>query len=56
MNIGRSRSGATGLSITEELEAGLDVRVRGIELGGALVGVEGICNLVVARFILTTQG
>lgn len=53
MNIRGSRCGATGLSATEQLESGLDVWVRRVELGSALVGIEGIRNLVVAGFILT---
>jgi hypothetical protein len=45
------RSAAVGLS-TEQLQARLDVRVRWVELGRALIGIQGIRDLVVARLVL----
>jgi hypothetical protein len=50
----RSRSLSTAIAATgtEELQAGLDVRIPRIKLCGPLVGVQGIRNLVVAGFIL----
>jgi hypothetical protein len=43
---------SVGLAAAEELKASFDVHVLGIELGGSLVGIQGIVDLVVARFIL----
>jgi hypothetical protein len=43
------------LPILQKLKASLDVYVGGIEIGCALVGVEGIGGLVVARLIQCSQ-
>jgi hypothetical protein len=53
MNIsGLSRRRAIGLSVAEQLQPALDVRVCGVQFGRPLVRVEGIGNLVVAGLIL----
>lgn len=46
------RHAARGLPVLQKLQASLDVDVCGVEVGCALVGVEGIGGLVVAGFIL----
>jgi hypothetical protein len=43
---------AIGLSVAEQLQPALDVRVCRVQFGGPLVRVESIGNLVVTRFIL----
>lgn len=48
----RSRTGAVSLAVAEKLQSGLDVRVRRIQLGGSLIGIQRIVNLVVAALIL----
>lgn len=58
MNIGGHRCrrrAAIGLSVAEQLQPGLDVRVCRVQLSGPLVCVQGIGNLIVARFILDVQ-
>lgn len=56
MNVGRhrrlSRRSTICLSVPEQLEAGFDVRIVRVKFGSARVGVEGIGDLVVARFVL----
>lgn len=44
--------GAVGLSVPEQLQPCLDVRVVGVQFRSALVRVESIGNLIVARLIL----
>lgn len=44
--------GTIRLSISQQLQPSLDVRVRGVQLGGTLVRVQSIRDLVVAGLIL----
>jgi len=46
------RSTGRSLAILQELQASLDVNVGRVQVGCALVGIEGIGRLVVAGFIL----
>lgn len=49
----RSRGGTAIVAAgAQKLEARLDVRVSGVELGSALVSVERVGDLVVARLVL----
>lgn len=50
-----SGRGAVLSSTSQELQSALDVRVVGIQLGSTLVRVKGVGNLVVTRFIQSTQ-
>lgn len=43
------------LTVLEKLETGLDVDIRRIEVGSALVGIECIRCLIVARLIESTE-
>lgn len=56
VDICRLRSGRRRTTVaasgSQELKASLDVRIAWVKLGGTLVGIEGIGNLVVTRFIL----
>lgn len=49
---GLSRLNAVGLVTPQQLQASLDVRVGGIQLGGPGISIEGICNLIVTRLVL----
>lgn len=56
MDVGRlrgaGRRSAVASTGSQQLKPGLDVRVSGVELGGALVRIEGVGDLVVARLVL----
>ena len=43
---------AVGAAATKQLQSGLDVNVGRVQVGGALVGIQRIADLVVARLIL----
>jgi hypothetical protein len=43
---------AIGTTRTQELQTGLDMGVAGIELGGTLVRIQGVGNLIVTGFVL----
>jgi hypothetical protein len=53
---GLSRRGAASLPAMKQLQPGLDVRVRRVELSGAGVRIEGIGRLVIARLVLRDPG
>lgn len=57
MNVGRLRCRRRRSSISatraKKLEASLDMRVARVQLGGALVSIQGIRDLVVATLVLS---
>ena len=57
MDILRKRSAglhreSISLATAQQLEASFDVHILGVKLGGALVSIQGIVDLIVAGFIL----
>lgn len=51
----RRRGSAVGLARAQELQTSLDVRVAGVKLGSTLVSVQGIRDLVIARFVQSAE-
>ncbi len=50
--LGSGRRASIASAGAEELKPCLDVRVAGVELSSALIGIKRVGNLVVARFVL----
>lgn len=53
VDVGRHRRSTStiGLSISQKLKPCLDMRVAGVQLSGALIGVQSIIDLVVAALV-----
>lgn len=43
---------SSGLPVLKQLQTCLDVHVGWVQVRCALIGIQGICSLVVARFVL----